>query len=154
MVPHDPETIEKLLYEAGKRKADDDAAHDDWGDWSASSPYASSSSGIVTAPPATPPPTHLREGWANLDIPFDSRKWKEVLDYHGVDLEAQQVLFLLCQHSPEGARAANSLLARFVKAASNQREITNPSAFITSGAIRARHQVEDLYGQGKDSWRI
>ena len=74
MVPHDPETIEKLLYEAGKRKADDDGAHDDWGDWSASSPHASLSAGIVAAPPPMPPPLHLLEGWTNLDIPFDSRK--------------------------------------------------------------------------------
>ena len=161
MVPHGPETIEKL-YEAGKRKADyDDDEWNEWGDWRGTS--ASSGTPLTPPPPtqratlqptqpAVPPPFRV-EKWSNLESPFDSRNWREILDHHGVDYEAQHALFLLCQHSPEGARAGNSLLARFVKAVSNQRAIANPSAFINSGAMRARHQVEDLYGQGKESWQ-
>ena len=95
MVPHDPKTIQKLLYEAGQRKADDDSSQDDWGDWSASSPHAASSAGFVATQPPMPPPAHLLEGWTNLDVPFDSRRWKAVQDHHGVDTDAQQALFLL-----------------------------------------------------------
>ena len=160
MVPHGPETIEKL-YEVGKRKADDDdAAWNEWGDWRGTS----ASSGTPLTPPPPPqratlqprppdgqPPFHDEE-WSS-EIPFDSRTWRAILDYHGVDYEAQQALFLLCQHSSEGARAGKSLLARFVRDDSKQQAIANPSAFLMSGAMRARHQVEDLYGQGKESWQ-
>ena len=52
MVPHGPETIEKL-YEAGKRKADyDDDEWNEWGDWRGTS----ASSGT----PLTPPPPTQR----------------------------------------------------------------------------------------------
>ena len=161
MVPHGPETIEKL-YEVGKRKADDDdAAWNEWGDWRGTS----ASSGTPLTPPPPPQRATLQprppdgqppfrdEEWSS-EVPFDSRTWRAILDYHGVDYEAQQALFLLCQHSSEGARAGKSLLARFVKDDSKQQAIANPSAFIMSGAMRARHQVEDLYGQGKESWQL
>ena len=183
MVSHGPGTNEKLYEVGKRKAADEDDDWDTWGDWRANrqstgSGTASSGSGIVPKPPSPPrrqprqpaePPSQHRiahaavpptpdiprddEEWSTVEIPFDSRKWREVLDYHGVDNEAQHALFLFCQHSPKGARAANSLLARFVKAVANQRDIKNPSAFINSGAMRARHLVEDMYGQGKDTWR-
>ena len=148
-----------------KKETKWDDVDESWGGWgsvgsssSAAKPTERASAHSPWQPraPTEPPPAHLfdaDEAWASTDVPFDSRRWRTVLDEHGVDMPAQHTLFLLCQHSAEGARAANSLVGKIVKAVTNQREITNPSAFINSCAMRARHQIEDLYGQGKDSWR-
>ena len=84
---------------------------------------------------------------------FNPHKWVSVLNEGGVDLGAQQAAFLLAQHSPEGQRAANSLLARLIKAKNNSRGLGNPSVFIHSSAQKARHRMEEMHGQGKDSWR-
>ena len=102
--------------------------------------------------PAGPPPKRL-EPWQNTDDCFDAVRWSEVMDGHGVDKEAQQSLFLLCQHSPEGARAANSLVYKLVRAAAGSGGgIGNPSAFVMSGSMRARFKVEEQYNQGVSSW--
>ena len=76
-----------------------------------------------------------------------------MLNEHGVDKEAQHSLFLLCQHSPDGARAANSLVYKLVRSsAGGGSGIGNPSAFVMSGSLRARFKVEEQYNQGISSW--
>ena len=105
--------------EIGKRKADD----------------------MVPTQPATAP-------W-QVTGPFDARRWVDILNRYNVDMEAQATLFLLCQHSEAGARAANALIFKLVKGTM----IDNPSAFVMSSAIRAYHKVQDEFGEGRTSWQ-
>ena len=103
--------------------------------------------------PDGPPPKRL-EPWQCCDDSFDATRWSSVLNEHGVDKEAQHSLFLLCQHSPDGARAANSLVYKLVRSsAGGGSGIGNPSAFVMSGSLRSRFKVEELYNQGISSWQ-
>ena len=100
-----------------------------------------------TPPPPPPPPASCSsadpEAWVTVGCPFDASRLRAMMDASDVDMEAQQALFLLSQHLPEGSRAANSILARFIKAIAYERCIRNPSAFTNSCAMKARHQVEE-----------
>lgn len=82
---------------------------------------------------------------------FDVMAWKETLDEYEVDTSAQQELFLLAQYSDEGSRHANSVIAHFMKAVSDGRDIRNPSGFIHSSCLKSRHKLEGDSGQS--SWR-
>ena len=91
-------------------------------------------------PPKAPPPAAAGDEW--ITTTFDVRNWKETLDQYRVDEAAQKELFLLAQFSSKGAKAANSLIAKLLKATSDGREIFNPSAFVHKGCKDNRHQLE------------
>ena len=95
------------------------------------------------------PPLPVTEPWQVTERPFDARRWVDILNLYGVDTEAQATLFLLCQHSEEGARAANTLVFKLAKGT----WIENPSAFVMSGAIRAYNRVQDACGEGRALWQ-
>ena len=58
--------------------------------------------------------------------------WKSVLNEFGVDITAQQELFLLSQAGPVDYRHANGMLAKLLKKEADGEELRNPSAFLHS----------------------
>ena len=75
--------------------------------------------------------------WASFE--FSAENWWSVLENYGVDEPGKQCLFLLAA-TPEGKLCANSLIRKLIFKM-HYRTITNPSAFIFSGANTARMLV-------------
>ena len=83
-----------------------------------------------------PQPCRVVRPWETLT--FDVASWKHTLDMYGVDEEASQELWLLAQHSEEGARCANSIISKLIKKAHDRVTIEKPSACVHSCCLKAR----------------
>ena len=73
-------------------------------------------------------------------LDFDPVAWKMTLEEYNVDEVAQKEVFLLAQYSDEGARRANSMIAKLEAAHWHFR---NPSAYVHAGCSRVRRELED-----------
>jgi hypothetical protein len=91
----------------------------------------------------------LSPDWATFEQ--NPHVWWMKMQEWGIDEDGQADLFLLAQHSPEGWRAANSLMAKILKKKSDGEELRKPGAFIHAGCRNARHAIENSYDQKK--WR-
>jgi hypothetical protein len=84
------------------------------------------------------------EAWAHTQR-GSVHGWKDILEEHGVDRLAQQALFLLAQHSDDGYRQANVIIAKIVKKASatdGQGGLRNASGFVIRSVQNARNDME------------
>jgi hypothetical protein len=82
------------------------------------------------------------QDWQSLD--FSVEKWVATLRNFGVDDLAQKSLFLLAQLGDEGAKKANSVVAKLLKKAADGEQINNASAMVHSCCKSARHQIMPL----------
>jgi hypothetical protein len=73
----------------------------------------------------------------------DLTVWKCILDDLGVDMYAQQSLMALSQQGYQGYWAANELIGKLLKKTNDRVRINNPSAFIFSSVINARHALNE-----------
>ena len=112
------------------------------------SSIARASSSSAPAYPSFPPPvdgpTDELPEWFTFDR--DVSVWWRTLRNEGVDEDACKSLILLAQHSDDGYRAANALLAKITKKRADGEILTNPSGFIHKCSLNARHSIE------KDQW--
>ena len=76
----------------------------------------------------------------------DATVWAAVLTGAGVDVTAQQELFLLSTHSRDGWEAANALIAKILKKQSDRAPLQNPSAFIHVCCTKARSNIAGGWG--------
>jgi hypothetical protein len=106
-------------------------------------PARLTAAGKVVLPPTSkaPQPQSCRvvRPWETLK--FDLTNWKHTLDTYGVDDSASKELWLLAQMSDEGARSANGVIANLLKKEQDAVTIVNPSAFVHSCCLAARHQL-------------
>ena len=107
---------------------------------------ASASSGPADPSPPPPPEGNTDEPpeWFTFDR--DITVWWRTLRNEGVDDNACKGLILLAQHSDDGYRAANALIAKLAKKRADGEVLTNPSGFIHKCSLNARHSIE------KDQW--
>jgi hypothetical protein len=80
-----------------------------------------------------------RPDWATAEQ--DCKRWWEVLASYKVDITATQELFLLAQHSSHGHQAANAIIGKILKKASDGEWMNNISAFTHACVKRARHDL-------------
>ena len=100
------------------------------------------------APDVSPSPSRKRHidiatdlpDWATFDR--DVEKWWELLDYYDVDEPGRASLFALAQHSDKGYEAANDLIGKLVKKWADNVAVRNPSGFIHSSVLNARHKLD------------
>ena len=72
--------------------------------------------------------------------PQDCISWKYLLDFHDIDNQAQQALFLMAARDEDGWKAANDLLAKLQS--HNRGWLKNPSAFLHSAVANARNEMK------------
>ena len=78
--------------------------------------------------------------WATADGGIE--KWTDNLrDDFGCDEDSIKDLYLLAQHSEDGRRHANNIVAKMYKKRSDNSELSNPSGFLHSCVKTARHQL-------------
>ena len=71
----------------------------------------------------------------------DAKAWKTVLDSWGIDELAQQTLFLLAQHSHEGFKEANGIVAKLFQEVCTGKRLDNPSCFVHKCCWSARSKL-------------
>ena len=74
------------------------------------------------------------------DRPIDITVWKDVLYAYRVDETAQQELYLLAQYSAAGHKAANAIIGKLLKKASEYEAVQNTSAFVHACVQNVRHK--------------
>jgi len=80
----------------------------------------------------------LHEPWMSFEPSPDA--WRRVLiDEFNCDRTSVQEIFCLAQHSEEGWKGANSIIAKLLKKKSDGDPLHNPSAFVHSCARNTRN---------------
>ena len=75
------------------------------------------------------------------DTQINLTVWAQMLVDHDIDERARMEFFLLSQHSVEVYKAANSIVAKLLKKASEYEVMRKPSAFVHSCVVNARDQI-------------
>jgi hypothetical protein len=67
--------------------------------------------------------------------------WKALFDELTIDTPARQALACLAQHSDEGWRRANSIVAKLIVKLTKNRLPHRPSAWVNRSVINSRHEM-------------
>ena len=78
--------------------------------------------------------------WGTLE--FGVEGWGAVLGSFGVDKDSYMELWALAHFGPEGPMAANNVLAKLLKKRADKVELSNPSAFVHTCVVKARHAIQ------------
>ena len=73
-------------------------------------------------------------------LEWDAEQWKQILNGHQLDEQAQLQLLLLAQLGGQGKHQANELLSKMIDPTFSK---LNPSAWLNNSARKARHSIEE-----------
>ena len=88
------------------------------------------------------------ESWSTFDRRVEV--WNDTLITWSIDTTARMELFLLAQHSDDGYKEANAVIAKLLKKKSDNETMKNPSAFVHACVQNARSLIS--HNDGANHW--